>query len=146
MQGAMDRFLTVNDSSGSTDFPEPQQPQPLGSDATGGRGTGSDGTGDVDSSDDEEPLPPAVAAASGGSQGPCLYFGPQGQRCSRPALVGGFCSRHLRNGDQPNAEGPRPAPSRLPKIAVAGIGILAALWPIIFDILRVIVRWIHAHG
>lgn len=26
--------------------------------------------------------------------GTCLYLGPRGQRCQRPALEGGFCARH----------------------------------------------------
>jgi hypothetical protein len=31
-------------------------------------------------------------------------------------------------------------------MAAAAIGILAALWPLIFDVLRIIIRWIRAHG
>src|ERR1700678_3685890 len=126
MQGAMDRFLTLNDSSGSTNIPESYEAEPLDPDGTG---------------DSRELSPSPIGPASFGSQRPCLYFGPQGQRCSRPALAGGFCSRH-----QPGTEGGKPASRSLPRIAAAGIGILAALWPIIFDILRVIARWIHAHG
>ena len=34
-------------------------------------------------------IPPPAA-----DQGPCLYFGPAGERCSRPAIDGGFCARH----------------------------------------------------
>jgi hypothetical protein len=34
----------------------------------------------------------------------------------------------------------------MPRIAAAGIGILAALWPILFDVLRIIIRWLRAHG
>lgn len=36
----------------------------------------------------------ARGAVSGWSYGPCLYLGPRGQRCMRPALEGGFCARH----------------------------------------------------
>ena len=121
----MDRFLTVNDSSGrpernSTAADFVFRP-PL----------------DPNDSDDEplESKPPAS-----GPLGPCLYFGPQGQRCARPATEGGFCVKH-----QPGAVKPTSDRRGLPQIVGAGIGILAAAWPIVFDVLRAILRWIHRH-
>lgn len=126
MQGAMDRFLTVNDSSSSSKNVEPQASASLDSDDSSG---------------------PALAETSSlesvasGTQGPCLYFGPQGQRCGRAARVDGFCSRH-----RPGPETPKAESRGMPRIAAAGIGILAALWPILFDVLRIIIRWLRAHG
>jgi hypothetical protein len=126
MQGAMDRFLTVNDSSSSGGVRDPREFASPASD---------------DSPEPAELSPSLAESTVAGTQGPCLYFGPQGQRCSRPALTGGFCSRH-----QPEAESAKTSSRGVPRIAAAGIGILAALWPIIFDVLRVIIRWLHAHG
>jgi Family of unknown function (DUF5763) len=122
----MDRFLTVNDSSGrgnafdAQKFPPPDLEDSLNSTET-------------------PPFP--LESVVSDPQGPCLYLGPQGQRCTRPARADGFCSRH-----QPGLETTKPGSGGAPRIAAAGIGILAALWPIIFDVLRVIIRWIHAHG
>ena len=120
----MDRFLTVNDFPGSRDPHGVQVPrlEPP-----------------VDIIDvPSEPIDPAPRPAAG-SQGPCLYLGPQGQRCEKPAIEGGFCARH-----QSGVSGSTPNPGRVSRIAAAGIGIAAAMWPIVFDVLRVIYRWIHA--
>jgi hypothetical protein len=126
MLGAMDRFLTVNDSSSSSERRRPRELDP--SDA-------------ADSPDWADPLSSLVESGASGTQGPCLYLGSQGQRCLRPALIGGFCQRH-----QSGSETAKPGSRGVTRMAAAGIGILAALWPIVFDILRIIVRWIHAHG
>jgi hypothetical protein len=120
----MDRFLTVNDSSGSAERRVSQDP-------------GWAGLRDLGDSPDE-PAPTEVAPP--GSQGPCLYFGPQGQRCARPAIEGGFCARH-----QAGAVKAEPGRRGIPQIVGAGIGILAAMWPIVFDVLRAIIRWLHSH-
>jgi hypothetical protein len=114
---------------------------------------------------------------SSGDQGPCLYFGPQGQRCDRPAIANGFCARHLpaqleqaaRFGPTSPTQTAASAPSSNPssdaaspgfkhyrglpspgskpfaRIIAVGIAIFAALWPVIADLLREILRWIHAH-
>src|ERR1700722_12371326 len=122
----MERFLTVNYSSSS-------------SARTTSTEFGSARSKDFPGSAE---IPPSLAeSATSGTQGPCLYLGPQGQRCTRPALSGGFCSRHL-----PGSEIAKPGSRGVPRIAAATIGILAALWPIIFDVLRIIIRWIRAHG
>jgi hypothetical protein len=73
-----------------------------------------------------------------GDQGPCLYFGPAGQRCKERALAGGFCARHTSNA------GPREAtvtvsPRKVIAILAAGV----ALWPILADVVRAILRYIH---
>lgn len=77
--------------------------------------------------------------ASSGDQGPCLYLGAGGQRCDRRALEGGYCARH------------RPGAIRLPKpafsskVLAAIVGIAGILWPVIADLVREVVRWMHSH-
>jgi hypothetical protein len=118
----MDRFLTVNDSSGRGNALDAQKfPSP-------------------DLEDSAETPPSLLESVVSDAQGPCLYLGPEGQRCTRPARADGFCSRH-----QPGSETAKPGSGGVSRIAAASIGILAALWPIIFDVLRIIIRWIHAH-
>jgi hypothetical protein len=81
------------------------------------------------------------APASGKrSYGACLYFGPAGERCDRPAGESGFCRKHVGN-----IEG---KPSAKPgKIIAAVMAILALLWPVLGDVVQFIVRWIrHRHG
>ena len=73
-----------------------------------------------------------------GNQGPCLYFGPRGERCGRPALKGGFCARHQPGGALQAAK-PRV------KLVAAVLGILGLLWPLLGDIVREVIRWIHTH-
>jgi hypothetical protein len=67
---------------------------------------------------------------------PCLYIGPAGQRCNRPARASGFCSRHRLNpsdsGEVSNAT--------IVKRTVAAIGVIAALWPLIVDLVRELLR------
>jgi hypothetical protein len=124
----MERFVTVNDFPGSTDAIKPFSPHPTeGLDFESGvpeadRQTGSN----------------SLDSLRGHDQGPCLYLGPQGQRCNNPALAGGFCARHRPGGAS--------AASRsIPRVAAAGIGILAAMWPVLADLLRELFRWIHSH-
>ena len=150
----MARFLTVNDFSGSPPVPRGNQDFNLDPEEAA-----------ADSEVGVEPDSYGVETASHGSstatsknrndQGPCLYFGPQGQRCSRPAIANGFCARHMpaqlgqavRSGGETStrpgaaALGSRP----LARIVAVGIAIFAALWPVVADLLREIIRWIHAH-
>jgi len=121
----MDRFLTVNDSGATAHRQGLHEPDP------------SD-LGDITETIQKPIL--TVDAAPPSSEGPCLYLGPQGQRCDRPAFTGGFCARH-----QPGAVTPKAAARGLPQSVAAGIGIAAVLWPVIFDVLRAIARWIHSH-
>src|ERR1700691_5063066 len=75
----------------------------------------------------------------GADQGPCLYLGPNGQRCDRRALAGGYCASH------------RPGAIGLPKIALSKrtLAVIAAvvgiLWPYIADLAREIIRWVHSY-
>jgi hypothetical protein len=82
-------------------------------------------------------LPPDQPDDSSGKSdlGPCLYFGPAGQRCDRRAVEGGFCSRH-----QPGAirEGLR---TQLPRRTLAVVGVLAVLWPVLADLVRELIRF-----
>ena len=118
----MERLVSVNGSLAAG--PEEDDPRPEPSE--GGWGSDLEPGADVE--------PAATAAPRNGTmgvripqqlnnQGPCLYFGPAGQRCERPALAGGFCSRHM-----PGAKVIKrvSAPSR---ILAAIAAILGILWP-----------------
>jgi len=71
--------------------------------------------------------------------GPCLYLGPRGQRCSRRATKAGFCAIH-----QPGAAiGGIAKPSK--KLLASLLAIVAVIWPYLADIVREVIRWIHAH-
>jgi Family of unknown function (DUF5763) len=59
----------------------------------------------------------------------CLYLGPDGRRCERPAAEGGFCKRH-----DPERES-KPLVS-LGRIFAALLLVAALLWPLIADVLR----------
>ena len=128
MRDAMDRFLTVNDSSG--------RPERNSTAADFVFGPPPDSIDPNDPADQ----PMDSKAPTSGSLGPCLYLGPQGQRCDRAATDGGFCARH-----QPGAAKPTADRRGLPQIIGAGIGILAAAWPIVFEAVRAILRWLHRH-
>jgi Family of unknown function (DUF5763) len=161
MRSAMARFLTVNDFSGSPPVPRGNQgfnldPEHAPADSEFGVEPDSYGV---------EPASYGVSTTLAGGtsttgknrndQGPCLYFGPQGQRCNRPATANGFCARHTpaRLGESAKvgaatyarpgavALGSRP----LARIIAVGIAIFAALWPVVADLLREIIRWIQAH-
>jgi hypothetical protein len=66
--------------------------------------------------------------------GCCIYLGPRGQRCERPALEDGFCARH-----SPDAAAPGPWTwfRRSAAILVAA----AILWPIIEALLEELSHW-----
>jgi hypothetical protein len=67
----------------------------------------------------------------------CLYLGPGGGRCYRPALDNGFCTRHQPN-QSPSAL--RDESRARTKKAAATVGIVAALWPLIEELLRQLFR------
>jgi hypothetical protein len=85
-------------------------------------------------------------------QGPCLYFGPSGERCHRRALRDGFCAAHLPATPSqlaatdatagPTAEKPY---RRTVKIVSALIALLGFLAPLLDNIVREILRWLHSH-
>ena len=70
--------------------------------------------------------------------GPCLYLGPSGQRCAKPALEGGFCAVH-----SPGSGGAITPNRRRVLAAVAAI--IGILWPYVDDLVREIIRWMHSH-
>jgi hypothetical protein len=125
----MERFVTVNDFPGSTAANRPFNPHPV-------RDFGAD-FGPAAANDDGQTAASITPIAKRSDQGPCLYLGPKGQRCSNPAIADGFCAKH-RPGEAKATSG---AASRL----AAGIGILAAMWPVLADVIREVIRWIHSH-
>jgi hypothetical protein len=79
-----------------------------------------------------------VERGSRGDQGPCLYLGPAGQRCKARALAGGFCARHGLNASPREA-----AVAMSPRKLIAILAAAIALWPILADVVRAILRYIH---
>jgi hypothetical protein len=73
-----------------------------------------------------------------GDQGPCLYLGPAGQRCKARALAGGFCDRHGLKASPREA-----AVAMSPRKLIAILAAAIALWPILADVVRAILRYIH---
>ncbi|MGA8145254.1 MAG: hypothetical protein WB987_15310 [Candidatus Acidiferrales bacterium] len=67
-------------------------------------------------------------------QGPCLYLGPAGQRCTQRAIEGGFCARHQHGA--PAIIGPFLTPKKIAALFVA----LAMLWPELARIISALVR------
>lgn len=85
----------------------------------------------------------SAAATSADTQspahGPCLYLGPGGERCSRPALAGGYCARHHSD----------PA-FRLPgrnytRVLAATVALILIVWPYVSDLVRELLRWLASH-
>jgi hypothetical protein len=84
-----------------------------------------------------EQLPPKPSVANRalrGDLGPCLYFGPAGQRCDHRATRDGFCQRH-----QPGAS-VSSAPFFTPKKLAAFLIALAMLWPELTRFLSALAR------
>ena len=79
----------------------------------------------------------ATAARAQADQGPCLYFGPAGQRCSRRATTGGFCLQH-----QPSTIGVNVPAISGKKMAAIGVAI-AMLWPEIVKVVGALIRLIR---
>lgn len=86
---------------------------------------------------------PTAAVDKGPDQGPCLYFGPRGQRCTRRATNAGFCAAHQRDGTPAAVAAETSKPSK--KFVASLLAIAAVLWPYLVDIVREVIRWIHAH-
>jgi hypothetical protein len=82
------------------------------------------------------PTSPAAHVAEKADLGPCLYLGPEGQRCNERAFDAGFCARH-----QPGATAPI-TPST--KVVIASMGIIGLLWPYFADLFREIIRLINS--
>jgi hypothetical protein len=73
-------------------------------------------------------------AGTAADQGPCLYFGPAGQRCERRATRDGFCARH-----QAGASAVR-VPILTPKKIAAFLVAIAMLWPELVRIVSALLR------
>jgi hypothetical protein len=118
----MERFQTVNNSSEDAHVIGAFEPHPVA----------------ISAFDFNSGVPVEAASSNSPGLGPCLYLGSKGERCGQPALRDGFCAKH-----QPGAD--KPMRRTLPRVVGAGIGILAAAWPLLADVLREIIRWIHSH-
>ena len=170
MRDAMGRVVTVNASRGSTARSTPPTREfgigsggEFGIDSAGEFGVGSItpptdygigsianpndyGIGSVAKPEDYgrdfgiPTTPPAGLLSKGADQGPCLYFGPRGQRCDRRATSAGFCAIH-----QPNAVAAAGIPKPSKKFIASLLAIAAVVWPYLADIVREVIRWIHAH-
>lgn len=68
---------------------------------------------------------------------PCLYIGASGQRCNQGAIRGDFCPRH----STPDPEAP--SENKIAKRAIAVGGVVAVLWPLIWDLLRALFRFLR---
>jgi hypothetical protein len=82
-------------------------------------------------------------AASGPDLGPCLYFGPAGQRCDRRASAGSFCERHQAKEADRYGEASSTSLPQVTKRALGAAGILAVLWPILFNLIRELLRFLR---
>ncbi len=81
---------------------------------------------------------PSANPAAAGNWGPCLYLGPSGQRCDKPALEEGFCAVH--------SPGSAAAVTPNRKRVLAAVAAIAGiLWPYVNDVVREIIRWMHSH-
>ena len=130
----MERVVRVNALRGSSDEAEARGELASAEDQRGG--------------DEWEPANPgtqfdaaidrSVEQGSRGDQGPCLYLGPAGQRCQARALAGGFCTRHGLNASPREA-----AVAMSPRKLIAILAAAIALWPILADVVRAILRYIH---
>ncbi|HXN20092.1 MAG TPA: hypothetical protein VN875_17265 [Candidatus Binatus sp.] len=135
MRDAMGRVVTVNAKRDST-----APNEEFGITSGGQFGIGSVTRPDDYGRDFRIATPSPVGPQShSADQGPCLYFGPRGQRCSRRALAGGFCPFH-QPGGIPSG---RSKPSK--KFVASVLAIVAVIWPYLADIVREVIRWIHAH-
>jgi hypothetical protein len=88
----------------------------------------------VHSSDQPTRKQPVSKRALPADLGPCLYFGPTGQRCDRRATKDGFCGRHQPG--TPTISAPFFTPKKLAAFLIA----LAMLWPELTRFLSALAR------
>ena len=119
MDRAMERDLSVNVSTGS----DPHRPD-----------------NDLKAAINRLLSAGAPPQAPQDDQGPCLYLGPGGQRCGRPALAGGFCVAH-----SPQGQGPKDRTANPARFWAAAGAIAALLWPYLEFVVREIIRWARSH-
>jgi hypothetical protein len=135
----MERSVTVNAGSGSKANPRLTGTagwRPVGIHGQWDTQPGPDPGADYPPNWSEEDAP-APRAATTADQGPCLYFGPAGQRCDRRATKDGFCYRH-----QPGAP-TIVAPFLTPKKIAAFLAVVAMLWPELAKLMAALVRLFH---
>jgi hypothetical protein len=91
---------------------------------------------------DLEPVSEVAEGASGartdGSRGPCLYLGPTGQRCAKPAVEGGYCPKHHGDPDL------RSDSRNYTRVLVATVALAIIIWPYVADLVRDLIRWLAA--
>jgi hypothetical protein len=113
-------------------------PHPMATDWPEIPGTPDDDTGET--AEIDSPLRPNIGS---GSWGTCLYFGPGGERCSRPADASGFCSRH-RGGVEVRAV-KTGSPAKQNRILAAIFALLGILWSVLSPLMHALLHWIHSH-
>lgn len=103
-----------------------------------------------------EPSTPSIGSAPSrlkvapADQGPCLYLGPSGERCTRRAYRDGYCINHQPTkpsrlvSPSDGATSDKPS-ARMVKIISAIVALLGFLAPMLDDIVRAIIRWLHSH-
>jgi hypothetical protein len=62
-------------------------------------------------------------------------LGAGGERCYRPATLGGFCEKH-------DPERESRSPQSLARLAAALLLLWALLWPVIADVVRELRHWL----
>jgi hypothetical protein len=157
----MDRFQTVNGGKdtmhpfGASDLLKPP-PEVVEEAAERARANGSGVRGSG-----------RTGATETVNYGPCLYLGARGERCERRATATGFCGRH----SSPEAQAPkrsafgvvladdsRPAveandgetagrgafDKKRSKILFALLGLAGVLWPILNELLRALISFLHS--
>jgi hypothetical protein len=108
-RGAMERRVTVNDGIEQLELDVPPE---------------------LEAAEDVRPARPA------GSLGPCLYLGPRGERCSHPAVEGGYCTKH---SGAPAAGSPVRSYTR---VLAATLALIVVIWPYVSDLVRDLFRWL----
>jgi hypothetical protein len=85
----------------------------------------------------------STQAVSQPDLGPCLYFGPAGQRCDQRAVAGSFCGSHQPKDADRLGETSSVSLPQMSKRALGAAGIIAVLWPILFDLIRALLRFLR---
>ena len=88
-----------------------------------------------------KPLGAELARRSGGTKALASIWAPE----ANGAEIKRFPEAFVRGTSRANSAGRRLRLRGVSRVVAAGIGILAAMWPILADLLREVLRWIHAH-
>lgn len=87
---------------------------------------------------DVAPVRALRATIASVDRGPCLYLGPRGQRCTKRAIDGGFCTAHCPSAPKGAATNPR-------RYLAAAAAIVGILWPYLDFAVRELIRWARSH-